>query len=137
MKPGYFKEALRQKSILCFMVLTTLISGNQLPAKAFTDDVEWTLLSQKDGIEVSYLLEGCNSGQRILFKIQNKTSSKHTVDFKCKITAGGNDIIISSLKNTVEANSTLKGSCTDKPFQSTFIAIPKDVSVEGIVITIK
>lgn len=138
MKPDYFKKTARQMCVLCLVALTILISGNQVSASTFTEpQAGWTLLAEKGGVAVSYRLESCNGGQRILFQIKNNTAADMPVDFECKITTDGKDITIPSLKNTVGANSTVAGSCTDNPSQSAFVALPKDVTVEEILITIK
>lgn len=138
MKPDHFKRTARQIRILCLVALTIFISGNQVSAHTFTEpQAGWTLLAEKGGVAISYRLASCNGGQRILFQIKNNTAADLPVDFECKITTDGKDITIPSLKNTVGANSTVVGSCADNPSQSAFVALPKEVTIEKILITIK
>ena len=132
-----FEGCLRKKSLLCFLGLTAMVMV-MMPAKAFSQTTaDWTLAAEKDGIQVSYKLADCNGHPRILFQIFNQKAVSLHVDFECKITLKEKNILIPSLINSVEAISTLTGDCADKPFQSTFIVLPKNSSFEAITITIK
>ncbi|MEO5601879.1 MAG: hypothetical protein ABIR06_13235 [Cyclobacteriaceae bacterium] len=132
-----FQGRLRKKGLLCFLGLTALVIV-LMPAMAFSQTTaDWTLAAEKDGIQVSYKWADCNGHPRILFQIFNHKAVSLHVDFECKITLKGKNIFIPSLINSVEAISTLTGDCADKPFQSTFIVLPKNSSFEAITITIK
>jgi len=98
---------------------------------------DWTLIAQKDGVEVSYKSEQCTEGQRILFLIRNNTLASQDVAFACTITVDGNDIVFPSIVNSVEGNGSLEGSCTDLAYQSTFIALQNGSTLEAIVLTIQ
>ena len=97
---------------------------------------DWILASQKNGIDVSYKEEQCVDSKRILLQIKNSTSTEQVVDLECRIKSGL-DIFIPSIKNTVPANATIEGTCTDGPAQATFIVLSERITYSGIVITIK
>ena len=129
------KKTILKKSTLAKAIAAVffLLSTGLLQAQS---SIDWTLASQKNGINVSYKVVQCNDGSRILFQIQNTTTSEQMVNLTCKIMTGGVEILIPSLENTVHANSTLEGTCTDSAAQSTFILLSNSLVFSGIVITI-
>jgi hypothetical protein len=142
MSPRFSKTQGKQMFLTCLAALILLIST--IPGRASAANgspLEWKLLADKNGIRVSYIIEECSGGQKVLFQIQNQTSAQVVVDVECKIRTRSNgklkNIFIPSLKNTVAARSSISGTCTDKPFQSTFIALPKGAAFEAIHLTLK
>jgi hypothetical protein len=124
--------------LIVVLVTVVLTLGNTRNANAHPKPpADWTLATQKDGIEVFYKLSDCDGAQRILFQIRNHTSSNQLIDFACTVATTSKPLSVASLKNSVAANSVLEGTCGDKPFQSTFISLPKDSSFETLSITLK
>ena len=115
-------------ALCCFMGITFF-------AKAQTT-IEWISLSSKDGVQVFYKVEQCTQGNVILFRIENTTAENKAVDFDCTI-SGTSEINVPSLKNKVQANSTLEGTCEDNAFSSAFISLPGNFEVKQVVGNIK
>jgi hypothetical protein len=142
MNPLFSEERGRQIFLTCLTTLTILISATAGRASSGNGSpLDWKLLADKNGIRVSYIIEECSGGQRVLFQIQNQTSEDVVVDVECKVRTRLNgklkNIFIPSLKNAVAARSTISGTCADKPFQSTFILLPKESAFEAIQLTLK
>lgn len=127
-----------KRKIMTGMILITsaLLSGYVVPDLQATAN-DWTILGTKNGIEVHYRLARCGETQRILFMVQNFNQVSNTVDFECRVTAGGQEILFPSLINSVAANEALQGECADDASRSTFIEIPDGVLIESVTIAFK
>jgi hypothetical protein len=129
----------RKLIVLPLLLLSLLSTGTQsapIVRNPTAQQNDWILSSQKNGIDVFYKIEQCTDSKRILLRIKNSNSSDQVVDLQCRIKSAL-DIVIPSIKNTVPANSTIEGTCTDGPTQATFIILSDRIIYKGIVITIK